>query len=322
MINVSLISRIHGCIAALAVGDAYGIIGQFSMAANKAMWGNMPQDLTKPKESPEDPTVHAGMERGEITDDTAMGLMILEPYLNRGYLDMSEVGKNFAEEIRQVDSGEKPNIGYPKRSSFDMRKLGLGCNWRFSGHNSTGCGAAMRVFGVPLTTNDENQLRENVFNSAKTTHDSDNGRGSALAIAEAIRIILAEEIKLENMSDKKEFLNKIVEKIKEIFPELATKIHSIENLLNKTTKEALEKLGTNGDAIETVPTAIYCFLKTPDDFKTTLRSSINVDGDSDSIGCIACSISGAYNGVEKIPKHLIENLKSKSEIERIIEKFN
>ena len=70
MSTPTLLSRIHGCIAALAIGDAYGIIGQWSMAANKAMWGQPPADFTAPKPAPEDPTVHADMKRGEITDDT------------------------------------------------------------------------------------------------------------------------------------------------------------------------------------------------------------------------------------------------------------
>ena len=58
-------------------------------------------------------------------------------------------------------------------------------------------------------------------------------------------------------------------------------------------------------AIGSVPQAIYCFLIS-NDFVETLKNSISIGGDSDTIACIACSIAGAYYGV---PNYLIDRVK-------------
>ena len=58
-------------------------------------------------------------------------------------------------------------------------------------------------------------------------------------------------------------------------------------------------------AIGSVPQAIYCFLIS-NDFMETLKNSISIGGDSDTIACIACSIAGAYYGV---PNYLIDRVK-------------
>jgi ADP-ribosylglycohydrolase len=50
-----------------------------------------------------------------------------------------------------------------------------------------------------------------------------------------------------------------------------------------------------------VALALYCFLKYPDNYKKSVLRGANTNGDSDSIACIAGSISGAYLGINAIP---------------------
>jgi ADP-ribosylglycohydrolase len=52
---------------------------------------------------------------------------------------------------------------------------------------------------------------------------------------------------------------------------------------------------------EAVALALYCFLKYPNDYAKTVIRAANTNGDSDSIACIAGSISGAYLGIDAIP---------------------
>jgi ADP-ribosylglycohydrolase len=54
--------------------------------------------------------------------------------------------------------------------------------------------------------------------------------------------------------------------------------------------------------------ALYCFLKSPDDFLATIRRGANTQGDSDSIACIAGGISGAYLGSRALPPAWIERI--------------
>ena len=63
-----------------------------------------------------------------------------------------------------------------------------------------------------------------------------------------------------------------------------------------------EGLGEGWIAEEAVVSALYCFWRSPDSFETTVLTAANTDGDSDSIACIAGSISGAFNGAAAIPE--------------------
>lgn len=48
--------------------------------------------------------------------------------------------------------------------------------------------------------------------------------------------------------------------------------------------------------------ALYCFCRSPGDYRCTVLTGANTVGDSDSIACIAGAISGAHNGIEAIPE--------------------
>jgi ADP-ribosylglycohydrolase len=52
---------------------------------------------------------------------------------------------------------------------------------------------------------------------------------------------------------------------------------------------------------EAVALAVYCVLRYPDDYTACVRRAANIDGDSDSVACIAGGIMGARLGLEAIP---------------------
>ena len=73
---------------------------------------------------------------------------------------------------------------------------------------------------------------------------------------------------------------------------------------------------------EAVAGALYCFLRTPNDFRTTVLTAANASKsdlqakskgrcDSDSIACIAGAISGAYLGVQAIPAEWIATIENR-----------
>jgi ADP-ribosylglycohydrolase len=62
-----------------------------------------------------------------------------------------------------------------------------------------------------------------------------------------------------------------------------------------------EGLGEAWIAEEAVASALWCWWRAPDDFQSCVTLAANTDGDSDTIGCIAGGIAGAYVGAEGIP---------------------
>jgi ADP-ribosylglycohydrolase len=81
-------------------------------------------------------------------------------------------------------------------------------------------------------------------------------------------------------------------------------------------------LGEGWVAEEAVASALYCFWRSPTDFRSTVLTAINTDGDSDSIGCIAGSISGAFNGVAAIPEHWRRDVEDSALLHRLGERLH
>ena len=54
--------------------------------------------------------------------------------------------------------------------------------------------------------------------------------------------------------------------------------------------------------------SLYSFLRTPDDYRETICTSIAVGGDVDTTAAMAGAISGAYLGLNAVPSHLSHRL--------------
>ena len=61
-------------------------------------------------------------------------------------------------------------------------------------------------------------------------------------------------------------------------------------------------LGTGVTAHESVPMALYCFLRHPRSFTEVLHEAIFAGGDTDTIACMAGAISGGFLGSTEIPE--------------------
>jgi poly(ADP-ribose) glycohydrolase ARH3 len=75
-------------------------------------------------------------------------------------------------------------------------------------------------------------------------------------------------------------------------------------------EEALFEIGTSSDAIETVPAAVYCFLKHPRNFLGAVLPAVNAGDATDSIGALTGSLVGALAGIQAIDKQLVNGLEN------------
>ena len=60
--------------------------------------------------------------------------------------------------------------------------------------------------------------------------------------------------------------------------------------------------------LESLPCALWCFLATPEDFEATLFAAVDAGHDADTVAAMACSVSGAYHGLSRLPGHLLDDL--------------
>jgi ADP-ribosylglycohydrolase len=82
-------------------------------------------------------------------------------------------------------------------------------------------------------------------------------------------------------------------------------------------EKALKALGEGWIGEEAVALALYCFLRYPKNYRKAVLRGANTNGDSDSIACIAGSISGAYLGIDAVPDDWIKRIEKSKYLEEI-----
>lgn len=198
-----------------------------------------------------------------FTDDSVLTCAIADAILH---------GQTYESKLREFGLKEE-NLGLDiyGRSRFGANFL----KWLHGGGNdSFGNGCAMRVSPIGYAYDSLEETLKQAEISCKCTHDNIDAINMTKAVVGAIFLA-------RNKKDKNQ--------IKEFCLEY---ISTLDFNLEKLRKTYL----FDASAIGSVPQAIYCFLISTD-FVDTLKNSISIGGDSDTIACIACSIAGAYFGV-------------------------
>lgn len=177
------------------------------------------------------------------------------------------------------------------------------CDWIFMEHpkpyGSSGNGAAMRVSAAGWICDNIYDTRECARMTAQVTHNHKEGIKGAIATACAIFFARAGQSKL--------FIKNYIET--EFGYDLHRTIDDMRPYYRHTEK-----------IWETVPEAIIAFLESYD-FESTIRNTVWLGGDVDTLGAIAGSIAEAYYG---IPDNLIQECRKRlpSDMLGVIDMFN
>lgn len=218
-----------------------------------------------------------------FTDDTVMTVAVANALINKkNYLfSLKELGKKY------------PNVDY----GDNFRQ------WLFSRqiepNKSYGNGAAMRVSAIGFFFDSlENVLKE-AENVTNVSHNHEEARRGAKAIASAIF--------LAKRGENKDSIKKYIE----------------ENF-NYNLHRQLDEIRPNYKFDEScqgsVPEAIIAFLESID-FEDAIRKAVSLGGDSDTIACMTGSIAEAF--YKKIPSYIIKEVKKRltSDLLDIVEQF-
>jgi len=101
------------------------------------------------------------------------------------------------------------------------------------------------------------------------------------------------------------------------------KLQAVRELLTKKVdrEEVVEKLGNGVEAFNSVPTAIYIFLKNSRDFKAAILNAVCLGGDTDTIASMVGALSGSYLGFQAIPDEWFRKLEDGEYIRSLAEKL-
>lgn len=299
MTKPSLRAKYLGAMIGSAVGDAIGELAFHYPNRNK---------LTQ---------VVEGVAELRYTDDTAMAIGLASSLVRKGYLDAQDLGETFRRNFER-----EPWRGYaagPPTVFTMVRSLGIpyvqAAQSLFGGKGSFGNGAAMRITPLGLFFHNSVQMYEHACDSAEVTHSHPVGKDGAALQARAV----AQAVKLD---PQEEFQGNL--SIKDLIDfsrtnEIRKKMELLEELLHGNVAPALaaKQLGQSVAVQESMPFAIYSFLRCPRSFVDCLDCAIMHGGDRDTLGAMAGAISGAFLGVEAIPSGWRRKLENRQTIEEL-----
>jgi poly(ADP-ribose) glycohydrolase ARH3 len=249
------------------------------------------------------------------TDDTAMAIGLAESITQIGRLDEQHLGDTFRanfhrEPWRGYASGPPTIFSLVERRGTSYPEAARGL---FGGQGSFGNGAAMRIAPVGLFYHDSPDLYEKARASASVTHAHPIGVDGAAVLAWAV----AQAVKLDSQEPFpfERFFQGLIDFAQT--PEIRDKMVLARSLIAEgiLPPDAAKRLGRSVAVHESMPFAVYSFLRHPQSFEACLFCAILHGGDRDTLGAMACAISGAYLGIEAIPQVWREKLENRQHIE-------
>ncbi len=251
------------------------------------------------------------------TDDTAMAIGLAESINRTGKIDSKDLGDRFSKNFfrepwRGYASGPPAIFSLVERTGISYEEA---ARRLFAGSGSFGNGGAMRIAPLALFFYDSPHLYEYACESAKVTHahpvGMDGAALQAIAIAQATRLDSAVPFPHEA------FIATLIENART--PELRHKMGMVEKCLQEKTDpdQAAHALGRTVAVHESMPFAIFSFLRFPQSYEECLFCAILHGGDRDTLGAMAGALSGAYLGIEKIPPRWRQKLENQTRISEL-----
>ena len=266
-----------------AIGDALGVPFESMLVNNKELINWDGKTFTG--------SVYHQLLPGQYSDDTQMSIMVAESLINNKGFNPDDLA------VRYVDwivSGRAR--GYGRTTLMAVQNLSAGKHWSESGiAGSYGNGTAMRAapFGIYFRNDLQSLVAICKIDSA-ITHASEDAEAGSIAIALAAAYAVND--------DTEDLLERISEKL----PDSKVKglVYSLGSLVNSdkiSPQQALRVLGTKANVRETVPAALYCFLKF-DNYHDAILAAIKAGGDTDTTAAIVGALFGAKLSMRGIDK--------------------
>ena len=321
------LSRAHGALAGLALGDALGMPTQaMSPAQIRAVYGRIAGLVDADASQPYAP----GMPAGSVTDDTEQALLVAS-LLVRGRgsssghaaLDAGEFAHALlAWEDSMIARGSLDLLGPSTKAALERVRAGE--DPLSVGGAGTTNGAAMRVtpIGIAVSTADPEAFAESVWSSCQVTHATRQGFQSAALVAAAVSLGI--DAASSSASDMRALLWEAVSYVAFLSPRgawapdpdvVAATRRALE-LTSTPPSPSLEllaeQIGSSVASAQAIPMAFALLARDPS--PRALLDAANLGGDTDTIGAIAGAILGAAAGVGVFDGHALAQVEEVSRL--------
>jgi poly(ADP-ribose) glycohydrolase ARH3 len=287
----NLEDRFTGCLLGLAVGDAVGALFE----------GQSPDWIAHRFPTPAALLEGPLLDMIHYTDDTQMAIGVAETLVAQGRIEEEALCRAFV-------ANYVPSRGYGYGARRVLEAMEDGKDYQavaqthFPG-GSYGNGAAMRVAPVGLFFHDDlERAWEEARLQSLPTHRHLFGIEGAQVLAVAVALCVRGNLEREAF-----------------FRELTARCRTQEwrdKLAQAAVAgpEGLAGLGNRITALESVATAVACFLSAPEDYATVVGRAVLLGGDTDTIAAMAGALAGAYLGAGGIPARWLGLLEEEGSI--------
>ena len=253
-----------------------------------------------------------------FTDDTQMSIAIAEALIKSGEKDIESIMEAVRDEFIKWYHSPENNRAPGRTCLIGIENMERGQHWSKSGvSRSKGCGSAMRAAPIGyLYQHNPEKLKDVAHASGICTHGHPTGNAACIGAAYLVKLAL------DGIQPNK-MISELLNFTSGISDEFDRAVLKVEECLNWEDEEkALDHLGKGWIGEEAVALALYCFLRYPYDYRKVVLRGANTNGDSDSIACIAGSISGAFLGIKAIPQEWIKKIEKTEYLDELAERLS
>ncbi len=261
---------------------------------------------------------------GQYTDDSQLVRELMESYIACRGFDAGDYSRRIAALF-----SEQRVVGRGRATTEAAARLARGVHWTRSGVPApyAGNGAATRAapIGWMYSRSDEDLVRA-ARDQARITHTDPRAVAGSVAIAGAVGIALRT---MPGTLKADRLIERLARWVKPVDAGFATEIDRLHTLRLRDPEDALWLISRTGlrsgeneaagrwpaaegtispFVIPSVLWSLYSFLRSPDDYMGAICIAISGGGDADTTAAMTGAISGAYLGLEAIPRPLAERL--------------
>lgn len=256
---------------------------------------------------------------GGYTDDTQQALVLVESMLACEKVDPADIAGRLLKMWRADEL-----FGYGGAFRETLERMDRGVSWQEAASvDKISNGAVMKIAPLGLWHwQMGEEIRDDAVAVSHLTHKDPRAVAPAVAMAHVVgHLVTHRPLDVDEVIDVSEFSARPIDAA------TGDLIGQLRDLLKMSEADAYEAMlqipnearkggsGIPGEAPATLLVALEAFLRMPEDFEQVVKRSLLAGGDVDTFAAVAGNLAGVYNGVGRLPQHLLEGLLERDRIE-------